>query len=85
MSEELVKSVQEMLKEETWTRATISNYTKNNLIEARVQVSSLSISCTFFTRSSDIKISYCFSCLTAILRTSRKYFCQESLFVVKSH
>ncbi len=33
MSEELVKSVQEMLKEETYTRATISNYTKNNLIE----------------------------------------------------
>ena len=33
MSEELVKSVQEMLKEETWTRATISNYTKNNLME----------------------------------------------------
>lgn len=33
MSEELVKSVQDMLKEETWTRATISNYTKNNLIE----------------------------------------------------
>lgn len=33
MSEELVKSVQEMLKEEKWTRATISNYTKNNLME----------------------------------------------------
>ena len=33
MSVELVKSVQEMLKEETWTRAAISNYTKNNLIE----------------------------------------------------
>lgn len=33
MSEELVKSVQDMLKEEIWTRATISNYTKNNLIE----------------------------------------------------
>src|SRR5574344_417783 len=33
MSEERVKSVQDMLKEETWTRATISNYTKNNLIE----------------------------------------------------
>ncbi|WP_191013729.1 transcription elongation factor GreA [Treponema zioleckii] len=33
MSEELVQSVQDMLKEETWTRATISNYTKNNLIE----------------------------------------------------
>ncbi len=33
MSEELVKIIQDMLKEETWTRATISNYTKNNLIE----------------------------------------------------
>ncbi|QTQ14504.1 transcription elongation factor GreA [Treponema parvum] len=33
MSEELIKNVQEMLKEETWTRAAISNYTKNNLIE----------------------------------------------------
>ena len=33
MSEELVKKVQEMLKEETWTRATISNYTKNDLIK----------------------------------------------------
>ena len=33
MSEELVKSVQEMLKEETWTRATISNYTKEKLVE----------------------------------------------------
>lgn len=33
MAEELVKSVQEMLKEEKWTRATISNYTKNNIVE----------------------------------------------------
>lgn len=33
MSEELVKSVQEMLTEEKWTRATISNYSKNNFIE----------------------------------------------------
>lgn len=30
---ELVTKVQDMLKEETWTRATISNYTKNHLIE----------------------------------------------------
>lgn len=33
MSEELENSVREMLKEETWTRAAISNFTKNNLIE----------------------------------------------------
>ena len=33
MSEELVKSVQEMLKEETWTRAAIGSYTENNLRE----------------------------------------------------
>ena len=33
MSKELETTVQEMLKEETWTRATISNYTKNNLSE----------------------------------------------------
>ena len=33
MSGELVKTVQDMLKEETWTRATISSYNKNNLIE----------------------------------------------------
>lgn len=33
MSKELETKVQEMLKEETWTRATISNYTKNNLTE----------------------------------------------------
>ena len=33
MAETLVQSVQDMLKEETWTRVTISNYTKNNLIE----------------------------------------------------
>lgn len=33
MSAEIVSKVQEMLKEETWTRAAISNYTKNNLIE----------------------------------------------------
>lgn len=33
MSEELVKLVQDKLKEDTWTRATISNYTKNNLVE----------------------------------------------------
>ena len=33
MAENLVQSVQEMLKEETWTRATISNYTQNNLKE----------------------------------------------------
>lgn len=33
MSEELVTLVQGKLKEDTWTRATISNYTKNDLIE----------------------------------------------------
>ena len=33
MSEELENSVREMLKEETWTRAGISNFTKNNLVE----------------------------------------------------
>ena len=33
MSEELVNQVQEMVKEETWTRAAIGNYTKNNLVE----------------------------------------------------
>ncbi|MBR6583562.1 MAG: transcription elongation factor GreA [Treponema sp.] len=33
MAEGLVESVQSMLKEETWTRATISNYTQNNLKE----------------------------------------------------
>ena len=33
MSKELVTTIQEMLKEETWTRATISNYTKTNLEE----------------------------------------------------
>lgn len=33
MSENLVQSVQDMLKEETWTRATISNYTQNDLKE----------------------------------------------------
>ena len=30
---DLIQSIQDMLKEETWTRATISNYTKNNLKE----------------------------------------------------
>ena len=33
MSEELVKKVQDMLREETWTRAAISNYTEKKLIE----------------------------------------------------
>ena len=33
MADNLIQSVQEMLKEETWTRATISNYTQNNLKE----------------------------------------------------
>ncbi len=33
MSDTLVTSVQEMLKEETWTRAAITNYTKTNFIE----------------------------------------------------
>ncbi|MCR5081624.1 MAG: transcription elongation factor GreA [Treponema sp.] len=33
MSEELENSVKEMLKAETWTRAGITNFTKNNLIE----------------------------------------------------
>lgn len=33
MSEELVNLVQQKLKEDTWTRATISNYSKNDLIE----------------------------------------------------
>ncbi len=33
MSETLVKSVQDMLNEEKWTRATISNYTKTHFIE----------------------------------------------------
>jgi transcription elongation factor GreA len=31
MSEELIASIQEKLKEETWTRATISEYTENSL------------------------------------------------------
>ncbi len=39
MSEELVTSVQEMLNEEKWTRATISNYTKNNFLELSATVS----------------------------------------------
>lgn len=38
MSENLVEKVQEMLKEETWTRATISNYTQNDLQELTVIV-----------------------------------------------
>jgi len=33
MSEELKQTVQEMLKEETWTRTTISNYTNKNLAD----------------------------------------------------
>jgi len=33
MSEALISSVQEMLNEEKWTRATISNYTKNHFLE----------------------------------------------------
>ena len=33
MSKELVDLVQAKLKEDTWTRATISNYSKNNLVE----------------------------------------------------
>lgn len=33
MSAEIVTKVQDMLKEATWTRAAIGNYTKNNLIE----------------------------------------------------
>ena len=31
MSEELENSVREMLKAETWTRAGITNFTKNNI------------------------------------------------------
>jgi transcription elongation factor GreA len=38
MAETLIISVQDMLKEETWTRATISNYTQNNLKELAVIV-----------------------------------------------
>ena len=38
MAETLIQSVQDMLKEETWTRATISNYTQNNLKELAVIV-----------------------------------------------
>ena len=33
MADNLIQSVQDMLKEETWTRATISNYTQSNLKE----------------------------------------------------
>ncbi len=33
MAEQLIKSVQDMLKEETWTRAAISNYSKEKFIE----------------------------------------------------
>jgi len=35
---DLIQSVQDMLKEETWTRATIANYTQNNLKELAVIV-----------------------------------------------
>lgn len=46
MSEELVKKVQEMVKEETWTRAAISNYTINSLKElAEVLKSARSENC----------------------------------------
>jgi len=38
MSEELVKSVQDMLNEEKWTRAAISNYTKNQFYELAILV-----------------------------------------------
>jgi transcription elongation factor GreA-like protein len=38
MSEELVKSVQDMLNEEKWTRAAISNYTKNQFIEFAILI-----------------------------------------------
>ena len=38
MSEELVKSVQDMLNEEKWTRAAISNYTKNQFIELAILI-----------------------------------------------
>ena len=30
---ELIQSIQEMLKQEAWTRATIGSYTENNLKE----------------------------------------------------
>ncbi len=40
MSEALVKKVQDMLKEESWTRAAIGAYTKNNLIELATIVES---------------------------------------------
>lgn len=33
MAEELIKTVQDMLKEETWTRAAIGNYTKEKIVE----------------------------------------------------
>lgn len=33
MSEELIKSVQEMLKQESWTRAAINDYSKNNFVD----------------------------------------------------
>ena len=36
MSEELVNSVKEMLKEETWTRTGINNFTKKNLDDLKV-------------------------------------------------
>ncbi|MBQ0166164.1 MAG: transcription elongation factor GreA [Treponema sp.] len=38
MSEELVKLVQDQLNEEKWTRAAISNYSKNNFIELAATV-----------------------------------------------
>ncbi|MCQ2576278.1 MAG: transcription elongation factor GreA [Treponema sp.] len=38
MSENLINTVQEKLKEETWTRATISNYTQNDLKDLAVLV-----------------------------------------------
>lgn len=38
MSEELVKYVQDQLNEEKWTRAAISNYSKNNFIELAATV-----------------------------------------------
>ena len=36
MSEELENSVREMLKAETWTRAGITNFTKNNIEELMI-------------------------------------------------
>ncbi|MBR4374174.1 MAG: transcription elongation factor GreA [Treponema sp.] len=95
MSEELKRSVQEMLKEERWTRTTISNYTNKNLTElAQIVETAKSENCVdeikeicdeHLTHSKDSIVALYLSGILGIKKGSLDYTALETLVDIFSN